>query len=396
MAPNTAPAPAPAPYTGPAPYTAQVPNPSPAPYPAPAPYASPYATSAPYSQPTASTKVYQPPDLSLPPEAANSFSAGPIPVSPPGPSWTIDADALWLQRNMANFGSLGETILYSPVTDVAQLNIGGVGQQPGMRLQLTYRVDGMESWEAVYFGLQQWTSTGTIYGDPNRSADYGNGPIVATSPYTQSDVFIGPFAGSMGYTYISSLNNAEINHRAVQVVANNWTIDTVVGFRFVEWNERFQLNSVNSAANPYYPFYYYENENTSTHNTLLGAQVGYGVRRNWERLALQFNTKVALMGNIVHQTYSNLNSTLYLTNGFGGLYSGFSPILASNTSLDVAGVLDFSAMASFQVTRHFSLRGGYQLLYIPGLALAPLQLSSLSHNQGVLLQGPSAGLTIQW
>ncbi|HEY5315052.1 MAG TPA: BBP7 family outer membrane beta-barrel protein [Pirellulales bacterium] len=398
VAPYTAPGQAPAAYTPPTAY------PAPTAYFAPKPFTSPYAKPGASSPPAAvyqqaQTPFYQQlqaPSIAVPPEDPNLFPPSPTVLAPPGPTWTLDADALWLQRSSGNFGSLGETILYLPTTAVEQLNVGGFGMQPGMRLQLTYRVDSLESWEGIYFGLQQWTSAGTIYGDPSLAADYGNGPILATSPYMQSDIVIAPFAGSLGYTYSSSLNNAEINQRVVQVAANNWTVDTLLGFRFVEWNERFQLSGVNNPANPLAPVYYYEDINTSTHNTLLGGQVGYGVRRNWERLAVQFNAKAALMGNIVHQTYNNLNSTLYLTNGFGGAVSGFQPVAASRTTLGVASVLDFSAMATYQFTPHFSVRGGYQLLYIPGLALAPSQLGAFNHNQGVLLQGPSAGLAVQW
>ncbi|HEX4147005.1 MAG TPA: BBP7 family outer membrane beta-barrel protein [Pirellulales bacterium] len=400
--------------TGPAPNATQVPPPAPntAPpaYATPAPYSNPVPFTSPYARPGSSVPAatfyqqaqapayqqFQAPPAVMPPEDPNLLPPSTIALLPPGPTWKIEADALWLQRNTSNFGSLGETILYNPVTAVNQLNVGGFGMAPGMRLQLTYRLDGFESWEAIYFGLNQWTSASTIYGDADVHVDYNNGPIVATSPYTQSDILVGPFSGSMSYAYSSSLNNAEVNQRILRVAANNWTIDTLVGFRFVEWNERFQLNGVNNPADPYAPYSYFENIATSTHNTLLGAQVGYGVRRNWERLAVQFNSKAALMGNIVNQTYNNLNSSLYLNNGFGGAVYGFQPVAASSTTLGVAGVLDFSAMATYQVTPHFSVRGGYQLLYIPGLALAPSQLASFNHNQGVLLQGPSAGLAAQW
>lgn len=388
-----------------APQSAASPNPASAPASglssptAPAPYVSPYARPVQYSP----SAVYSGPApaqiLTTPTDDANLFPSGPrgpVTLPPPGSRWSIEADALWLQRSTGNFGSLGETILAYPVTAVQQLNVGGFGMQPGMRLKATYRADDWMSWEAIYFGLQQWSSSGIIYGDPSRYVDYDNGPLLATSPYTETDAVIGPFDSSMGYTYVSSLNNAELNQRMIRVAANSWVFDTLVGFRFVEWNERFQLNSANYPAASYNAVYYQESDHLSTHNTLLGAQLGYGLRRDWDRLSMQFNGKAALMANIIRQTYNNLNSTLYLNNGYGGAYPGFIPYSLSNTTLGVSGVLDFSAIATFQVTPNFSLRGGYQVLYIPGLALAPSQLSGWNHNQGALLQGPSAGMTVQW
>src|SRR5581483_7618945 len=143
-----------------------------------------------------------------------------------------------------------------------------------------------------------WSLNGTIYGNPSHSAFHGNGPIWATSPYTQSAFLIGPFAGSLGYAYSSNLNNAELNRRFIRLATDNWTIDTLLGIRFLEWSERFNLTGIN-APNTFNPFSYSENLETKTYNSMVGAQIGFGLRHDWVRLSTLFNTKAALMGNFV-------------------------------------------------------------------------------------------------
>ena len=94
----------------------------------------------------------------------------------------------------------------------------------------------------------------------------------------------------------------------------------------------------------------------------------------------------ALMGNIAHIHTSNLNSSGYMY----GSPPGFQGFAGGGYAGNVAGVLDFSAVASYHVSPHFLVRGGYQLLYIPGLDLAPGQLDDTIHRGGVFLHGPMA------
>ncbi len=102
--------------------------------------------------------------------------------------------------------------------------------------------------------------------------------------------------------------------------------------------------------------------------------------------------KLGLMANIIHLHESNLNSSGNLT----GSPSGFFPYDVSATRTGLAGVLDFSAVASYQVRPNFVFRAGYQLLYVPGVALAPNQLDGLVHQDGLFLHGPTAGLEVRW
>jgi hypothetical protein len=292
--------------------------------------------------------------------------------------WTFTVDSLWLDRNYNSHNFLGQTILVPAGTPVDPLYPAGASVRPGPRFQLSYMLTDELSLEGVYFGLQQWSSSNSVTANPGAA-------VLAFSPYTQSDVLLGGFDQSLGYSYSSRLNNAEINFRAPVARRGPWTRENLLGIRYVQFNESFDLNGQDAF------FSVTENLNTHTSNSMLGTQIGTTVRRTWDNnWQLNMTGKAGLFANFISETFSNLNSTGVT----GGFPPGFVPITRGKVSTDVAGVLDFSAIATYRINDNFALRGGYQLLYLAGVALASQQLGGFSHGGDVFLHGPSAGLEL--
>jgi hypothetical protein len=334
----------------------------------------------------AGSSTWQPPSI-RPDDGADSQSLSDQKLrelqAHPHSVWTVQADALWLQRSAGSNLFLGETAIGgSPGPTVDTLSAGDANFkfQPGVRLALGLRASDFISWELLYFGLQNWNSSQTIFPDPF------NAGTLAISPYTQVDKLIGGFDQSLGYTYSSQLHNAEFNGRYTLLNQGPWLLQGLAGFRYLQWNENFNLTGVDQ-------FYgVTENINSRTHNYLVGAQIGGDMRADWRRFSFAMTGKAALFANFIQAQQSNLGSS-GLSNVPGG---GILPIDSSNHMTGVAEVLDFSAIATYRIGQHVALRGGYQLLYVNGLALAPNQLSGSSHSGGVFLQGPTAGLEINW
>lgn len=326
------------------------------------------------------------------PSVVPAAPSGPLSIPPPAPlftyddlppsRWTFRADVMILQRSVGTDNYLGGVYSLATGATVANLTAAdnGFSYQPGMRLQLGFRASEAISWEGIYFGLQNWSTGHTLYANP-----VGAG-TVADSYYTQSDWIIGGFGTSLGYTYSSSLNNFELNRLHHRDGYSGWTWATIAGFRYLNWSEHFNLNG--------YDGYYgvYENIDVHTSNNLVGGQLGLQTEWTRNRFHLEFTGKAALAANFAHINASNLNSSGYQY----GWPAGFQGYAASGWATNVAGILDFSAIASYHVTPHFLVRGGYQLLYIPGLDLAPGQLDASIHRGGVFLQGPMAGIEFRW
>ena len=70
------------------------------------------------------------------------------------------------------------------------------------------------------------------------------------------------------------------------------------------------------------------------------------------------------MGNAFQQRRSNANSSGVQP----GAFPAITPIDDANHGGSVACVIDFSFLLTYPLTPHLNARGGYQLLYLGGLA----------------------------
>ena len=297
--------------------------------------------------------------------------------------WTVSADALFLERGGEKV-VLGQTtpVNGGPPVDVLGSNDVDLGMRGGVRLAIAHRTNCDIAWEGVYFGLQNRSGGRSIAADP-----FGPVPTLATSPWTQSDKFVGGFETGLSYQESSTLNNAELNLRKLLADNDRWAVETLVGVRYFEWDEDFSLHGADAFFNDF------ENIEVHTGNRLLGPQVGGTLRRSFDRLQFEARGKVGLMANIYGERRSNLNSTGVLV---PGALPAFVPYDDSQTRTGVSALLDFSLIGSYQVTGHISAHGGYQLLYVNGLALGPNQLGAFDHSGDMFLHGPTAGLELAW
>jgi hypothetical protein len=93
----------------------------------------------------------------------------------------------------------------------------------------------------------------------------------------------------------------------------------------------------------------------------------------------------------------------------GGFRAQIDPqLLAFDTTTQrnrAAFLGELGIVASWQVTEHIALRGGYQLYWQDGVALAanqpvstdlPGQTGGINNSGHIFMHGPSAGLQVTW
>jgi len=299
--------------------------------------------------------------------------------------WMFSAEAIWLQRVDSTSVILGNTVTdygsgLGYVTDILTSTDVDFSLDSGVRLEAGYRFNDHNSLEATYFGIQQASVGRTIYGDP-----VGN-TVLAYSPWTQTDAIIGGFDNSLGYTYGSRVNNAEINQRLVLATGPTWSLAGLWGVRFIQVADRFNLNGTDLSTGDF------ENIDIRTANDMLGPQIGAAWSSYWSRFELSTEVKGCLMANFNSASYSNLNSSGVIS----GNPAGFEAIDGSDHSTSVAGLFEFSITARYRITEHLWLKGGYQTYYLAGLALAPRQLPGFDHGGSLTLDGPSIGIETNW
>ncbi len=150
--------------------------------------------------------------------------------------------------------------------------------------------------------------------------------------------------------YKSDLQNFEINGR--QQLGERLTM--LVGFRYLELDERFDA----ALAGAEFPITY----EAATRNRLYGVQFG-GQAVLWDGggpLTIEGVGKAGIFGNRAAQD-----------SAFGAGY----PVHARGTAIPTAFVGEIGLSANYCFTDRLSLRGGYRLLWVDGVALATDQVA---------------------
>src|SRR4029078_1747504 len=160
----------------------------------------------------------------------------------------------------------------------------------------------------------------------------------------------------------------------------------LTGFRWVELADVLTYNITFPAFNATY----YWNEN----NHLYGGQVG-GDFRLWRLtgpLSVNSSMKAGLYSNSASNAFDLRPST-------GGAFP------SGRGDTDLAFVGDVNIKCAYKFTQHLALSGGYQLLWIDGVALASenaaastaASTQALIHTSGdVFYHGATAGLDVTW
>lgn len=181
-------------------------------------------------------------------------------------------------------------------------------------------------------------------------------------------------------TYNSSLDSIELSIRQRwQEPECRYQTSWLAGFRYIRLDEDM-TTVVTGTAKPA------GRSTVYTNNDLYGAQIGGDfVIRPTGRLLLSAEGKVGLYGNSV-TTETRTGGT---ASEVGGTQAAF--------------VGEFNTNIVYHWTERFSIRGGYTLLYIDGVALAPENFNTaapatalLNANGDVFLHGVNAGAEWTW
>ncbi len=337
----------------------------------------------PYSPPPGTVMVMpaQPPSyvgpVVMPPPTVVVVPASPLPSYP----WKVGIDALFLERSSPSI-SLGATY-YNQGSKLPQaLPTGELFSDDmpflltaGVRLEVSRKFNDNMTLAATYWGLQQWSVTDTIYGDPAGET------VLATSPYLRLPLF----DNMLSYTYSSQIQNVELNTLfRLNPSDPYWRVDWLCGARYVYLADNLTLLGVDDYSSAM------ESRTEATANNLVGMQTGLLFVHGWSRVQWEAGLKVGLMANIYHQHEMDALA-------LGSIVpTGFSAINNSNTSCGLSGLIEVSFAACYSITDNFGIRLGYQFYDFIGLALGPRQLGGFGHGGYEALDGVSIGLQATW
>jgi len=283
------------------------------------------------------------------------------------PSWYYQADAVY----MANESN-------GPVSLSDNMVLPEFSYDWGLRLTFGRKRDCLDGWEVSYTGLFEWSVEGEAAG------------ALLSSKFVvpAADVNVSAFndAAFHRQTYESTLHNAELNRRW-------WDWDTMsclIGLRYVNIDEEFNFYSRDPLPAPDEGLFTVE-----TTNRLVGPQCGVDFLQTLGPggyLQLNFRSKLGAYANFAEGDVRLVNA-------------GIQELNNDDTEVQFAALWELGFLGRLQLTRHLSVRGGYEAWYVYGVALAegqtvfPLSVNtgtSLTSDNDTWYHGATVGIDVVW
>jgi hypothetical protein len=290
-----------------------------------------------------------------------------------GPHWDATADALFLQRSAPSH----QQLLYDPGSGSEVFNASNLDFSTAAGPRLSLRRDDPTGLgvELTYFGIDGWKSSANV---PNAAFLYGVGYL------SIDDTMTVPVSDAQ-FQYSSRLYSGELNFR---YSLNDW-LTPLVGFRWVDFEDRYAASGQLFSGSGSFA------DLVRGHNHLYGSQIGLDARL-YDRggpVKIDLLAKAGLYDNAAVQDND------YATTGMGPAFSA----TASDSHLSFLG--EIGVNVSYQFTKHLALRGGYQVMWLTGVAMAPNQIAATDFGAAqagvdtsatLFCHGANAGLELAW
>ena len=278
------------------------------------------------------------------------------------PQWTATAEFIILDRIGSAAYPLVSTVPASqsprdPGTEVLNARDLHQGFSGGPRLDLIHHGDQDADLEVVYFQIDGWDGYRGIGPTPD---DW----LVMKAPGGFLQAQDDKVTQKMAWGYASRLDNAEVNVRGNL----SGRVTVLAGFRWVNLSE--DLVGILTPPTEYGKGSFWD---AQTKNNLYGFQIGMDAKlleRN--RFSVGSVLKAGIFDNHVEEATSVRMARIQY---------------GESTSTDhVAFVGEIGVQCKYQVTQRISLKAGYEVIWLQGVALAPGQIAETSCHYSAIPQ----------
>ena len=301
------------------------------------------------------------------------------------PCWTGRTDALLLWRDAPQSQPLFDFVnpeTLDPAGVAMNASDFNSGMAAGPRFALFRHTGDMGAIEFNYLRVQSFTASQALPVEQFGYYDTQPHGLYCCDTVIPRDTASGQLS--------SSLQSAEVNRRFPTDGRLGW----LMGFRWVEWNDALGLSTLNSLVDPAFTNSYL----TRTSNDLYGMQIGadsilFGLGRPFR---VEGIGKAGIYYNDARQ------SSRFSTTETG-------ETLTVSTSVGRAAFVgELGVTGVYDITDRISLRAGYAIFWLGGLALAPEQYGvntlcpsdpirgATDTGGSVVVQGLSLGLEGRW
>lgn len=300
------------------------------------------------------------------------------------PRWTVRADALALHRSASG----NQTLLVDPQTQTELLNSAGLEfpYAVGPRLSLIrHDVCGYDI-ELSYFSIESWQST----------ADFPDGSMPGGFGYLLLDSSTVLPVSAVGFEERSRMYNGELN------VRTPWSdcLTLIGGFRWADLYDYYTASGTEFSESSDFT------HSVKAMNHMYGVQIGAELdlfKGGWQ--ANRFGHTM-----LVYAPSSPFSLNAFIKSGIFYNWVDQSSSLTLR-ELWATGEDDHAAFlgevglnACYQVTEHLTLRAGYQVMWVEGVALAAKQIpvtdlgvgASVDTAGSLFYHGAVAGMELTW
>ncbi len=294
--------------------------------------------------------------------------------TPDSPGYYLQAEAPLLLRSTIGARASNQPLVINTITNATLLStdqFDNAGVQAGFRLLIGHQSGDGQAWEASFLRIDDWRSSARVAGNSDLAIPGDLG--LATLDFFNAD--------TMRVSLVTKLDSFEFNY-----LRSFDTISLLGGFRYLNVSEQLEITPSDSvtAGGQY---------RISTGNNLFGAQIGARMGRQVGRLSWSITGKAGLFDNDVRQ---------------GQYVEDFPAFILRSTqtnSAQFAFVGDLGFSAGYRLNDLWSVRAGYDLIWIDGIALAAQQIdftntaasgTNAITNSGLFLHGISVGLEARW
>ncbi len=255
--------------------------------------------------------------------------------------WTFITEVMFLRRSDADpFALITDQNTGDTLVDAENLEFDHRGVP---RYQLIRENDSCWGWDIAYFGIDSWNTTKTG-GDP--VSPVLNGPGVSIPSTAPGTIF------EAGYG--TDLYSSEMNVRR----RVNDCVVLVGGFRWIELRDDLRARSVAPTIENIFAI--------DTNNHMYGFQLGADA----VLLALSDRVRIDAIGRAgILANDADQSTSAPGLSGVPGFDTGVSA-----TDDHTAFIGELGLRSVFQLSEVISVSGGYNLIWLDGLALAPDQL----------------------
>ncbi|MEO8498142.1 MAG: BBP7 family outer membrane beta-barrel protein [Planctomycetota bacterium] len=303
------------------------------------------------------------------------------------PRWyDITADAIYLRRekasrsvNFASDGILGDIILSTDDLDF--------DEDLGLRFTAAHQIFAGATLEFSYFGLLDWSGSAV-----NRPAQFQDDIFSVLSGFGTD-----PFNGfdetdrstQQSISYNSSVDNFELNVRKRFTAPNcRLQYSWLAGVRYFYLLEDFKymtLGGDDDLAMPGLQSRGLMNYDVGTRNNLTGFQAGGDA---WLNLVPGVNVGADIKAG-VYGNYANQTTNILATTTTPALGTTFNERF---NTYDIAMVADANMYFMWRLGPHWTVRAGYNFMFVDGVALAPENVNTVAPD---ILTGGASSQTRQ-